>query len=65
MIHHAILRLKMSTQTALEKLRQIGAGEVVLNSAKSPVITALGDEHKAIYKQLEISLPKIRQLQGL
>jgi len=57
--------LKISTQTALEKLRQIKAGEVVLNSARSPVITALDDEHKAIYRQLEISFPKIRQLQAL
>lgn len=57
--------LKISTQTALEKLRQIKAGEVVLNSAKTPVVTALKDDHKAIYRQLEISFPKISQLRDL
>jgi transposase len=57
--------LKISAQTALEKLRQIKAGHVVLNSAKSPVITALAEEHKAIYRQLEISFPNIKQLHTL
>ena len=57
--------LRISAQTALEKLRQIKAGQVVLNGAKAPVITALGEAHKAIFTQLELSFPKIKQLQDL
>lgn len=57
--------LKISAQTALEKLRQIKAGHTLVNSVKTPVITTLGDEHKAIYRQLGLSFPKIKQLQDL
>jgi hypothetical protein len=38
--------LKISAQTALEKLRQIKAGQVVLKGVKAPVINALGEEYK-------------------
>jgi len=57
--------LKISTQTALEKLRQIKAGHARVNSVKTPVITTLTDEHKTIYRQLNLPFPKIRQLQRL
>ena len=57
--------IHISAQTALDKLRQIKAGHVVVNSAKTPVLTALQTGHKAIFKQLELSFPKIKQLQDL
>lgn len=57
--------LKISTGTALERLRQIKAGDAVVNSVKTPVITTLGGEHRAIYRQLELPFPKIKELQNL
>jgi transposase len=57
--------LKISTQTALEKLRQIKAGHARVNSVKTPVITTLTEEQKTIYRQLNLPFPKITQLQRL
>jgi len=57
--------LKISTQTALEKLRQIKAGHARVNSVKTALITTLTEEHKAIYRQLNLPFPKITQLQRL
>jgi transposase len=54
-----------SVQTAIEKLRQIKAGQLTVNSVKTPVLTAVGEEHKAIYRQLELSFPKIKELQDM
>ena len=56
---------KTSVQTALEKLRQIKAGHLTLNSVKKPMLMAPGEDHKAIYRQLELSFPKIKHLQGV
>jgi len=55
--------LKISTQTALEKLRQIKAGHTRVNSVRTPLITTLTEEHKTIYRQLNLAFPNIRQLQ--
>jgi hypothetical protein len=49
----------------LEKLRQIKAGHFTLNSVQKPMLMAPGEEHRAIYRQLEISFPKIKDLQGV
>ena len=57
--------LKISSQTALEKLRQIKAGHARVNSVRTPVITTLTEEHKTIYRQLNLPFPKITQLQRL
>jgi len=57
--------LNLSARSALDKLRQIKAGHVVVNAAKTPVLTALNEGHRAIFKQLELSFPKIKQLQDL
>jgi len=57
--------LKISSQTALEKLRQIKAGHARVNSVRTPVITTLTEEHKTIYRQLNLPFPKITQLQQL
>jgi len=57
--------LKISAQTAMERPRQIKAGHVSLSGGRAPVITALSDDQKAIYLQLEISFPNIKQLQDL
>jgi transposase len=56
---------KTSVQTALEKLRQIKAGHFTLNSVPKPMLMAPGEEHKAIYRQLELSFAKIKDLQGV
>jgi hypothetical protein len=52
-------------QSALDKLKNIMVGQLVVNSAKTPLITTLRDEHKEIYSQAELSCPNIRQLQGM
>jgi transposase len=57
--------LKISSQSALEKLRQIKAGHARVNSVKTPVITSLTEEHKTIYRQLNLPFPKITRLQQL
>jgi len=57
--------LKISSQTALEKLRQIKAGHARVNSVKTPLITTLTEEHKSIYRQLNLPFPRITQLQRL
>jgi len=60
---HAHLReIKVSVATALEKLRQIKAGSLVINRVKTPVITAAGEEHKKLYKQLELPFPSLKRL---
>jgi len=56
---------KISVQTALAKLRQIKAGHMMLNSAKTTMLTAPSEEHKAIYRQLELSFPKIKHLHNV
>ena len=56
---------KTSVQTVLEKLRHIKAGHFTLNSVKKPMLMTPGEEHKAIYRQLELSFPKIKDLQGV
>ena len=57
--------IKQSVQSALDKLKNIKAGQMVVNSARIPVITALNDEHKRIYRQLGLSFPNIKHLQGM
>jgi transposase len=55
----------MSVRNAIEKLRQIKAGQLTVNSVKTPILTAVGEEHKAIYRQLELSFPKIKDLRDM
>jgi len=56
---------KTSVQTALEKLRQIKAGHITLNSVKKPMLMVPGEENKVICRQLELSFPKIKRLQNM
>jgi predicted alpha/beta-fold hydrolase len=50
-------------QSALDKLKNIKAGRLVLNAAKTPIITSVTEEQKGIYKQLKLSFPNINRLQ--
>jgi len=54
-----------SVETAIEKLRQVKAGELTVNWVKTPILSAIGKEQKAIYRQLELSFPKINDLKDM
>jgi transposase len=64
-MHSRLSGVKLSVQTALEKLKSIKAGHLLVNSVKTPVLTNLRDDHKAILKQLKLSFPNINKLQTL
>lgn len=57
--------MKLSASGALEKLRQIKAGQILVNSVKTPMLTNATSEHKAIYKQLKIPFPTINRVQNM
>ena len=52
-----------SVRSALDKLKNIKAGQLPLNEAKTPIITTATEEQKGIYKQLKFSFPNINRLQ--
>ena len=57
--------MKLSAHSALEKLRQIKAGQILVNSLKTPMLSTATSEHKAIYKQLKIPFPTINRVQNM
>jgi transposase len=61
-MHGKLSGMRQSVQSALDKLKNIKGGQMIVNSARTPVITALNDEHKKIYQQLELSFPSIKHL---
>jgi hypothetical protein len=47
-MHGKLSGMRQSVQSALDKLKNIKGGQMIVNSARTPVITALNDEHKKI-----------------
>jgi transposase len=64
-MHYKLSGIKQSVQSALDNLKNIKAGKMVINSVKTPVMTTLNEEHKSIYHQLGLSFPNIKHLQNM
>ncbi len=64
-MHSRLRGIKLSIQTALEKLKNIKAGHLIVNSVKIPLITMLNDEQKSIYRQLKLPFPNTNKLQSV
>ena len=64
-LHAHLHEMKVSAATALDKLKQIKAGRMVVNRVRTPVITMATEEHKALYKQLKLPFPTLKRLERL
>jgi transposase len=64
-LHSHLHEMKVSAATAIDKLRQIKAGRLVVNAVSTPMLTAAGEEHKALYKQLSLPFPTLARIEGL
>lgn len=64
-LHVHLHWMKVYAAAALDKLRQSKAGRMVVNQVKTPVITTATEEHKALYKQLNLPFPTLKRLERI